>query len=216
MPCSPLPPVRATTYQVVGDVAVAHEELGAVEDVVVAVLLGGKLHALGVEAGRGLGEGQRPDLLAGGDARQVLLLLGVGAGLENRQGGDGRRDEGAGHQGAAELFDQDDQVHESEAGAAVRVRNGQALPALVGHLLPQVGRVALLVLFHVAHVLLGALLLQEVTREIAEHLLLFAESQVHYAVLLMTYMRPNETRGYQAPAANLPRPLGRRRNNSRT
>ena len=66
---------------------------------------------------------------------------------------DGVGDERPGHEGAAELLEQDDQVQEAEAGAAVLLGDHEALPALLGHLLPELGAVALLVLFHVADVL---------------------------------------------------------------
>ncbi len=55
----------------------------------------------------------------------------------------------------------------------------EALPALPGHALPELVGVAAVVFFHVADQLLGAFLLQEVTREVLEHFLLFGESEVH-------------------------------------
>ena len=61
-----------------GDAAVGDPDLGAVEDVVLAVgaELGAGLDAAGVGAGGRLGEGEGGKVLAGGHAGQVLLLLG--------------------------------------------------------------------------------------------------------------------------------------------
>src|SRR5690606_32102985 len=76
------------------------EGLGAVEDVVGAVLgqLGGGLHAREVGAGARLGHRDGPHLLAGGELREVALLLLVGG--EHLDVGQGQQDV---HAGAAEL-----------------------------------------------------------------------------------------------------------------
>ena len=73
----------------VGVHAAGDEGLGAVEDVVRAVLgeLGGGLHAREVGAGARLGHREGPHLLAGDELRQVALLLLVGGEhLDVRQG----------------------------------------------------------------------------------------------------------------------------------
>ncbi|MBK9545481.1 MAG: hypothetical protein IPO51_06410 [Dehalococcoidia bacterium] len=71
------------------------------------------------------------------------------------------RDERPRDERAAELFDQYRQIEEREAGAAVLLWDHQALPTEVSHLLPELGAVALFVLFHGADVLFRALLLEE-------------------------------------------------------
>src|SRR6185295_15824689 len=58
-----------------GDLAERRPFLAAVEHPAVAGVGGGGLDALGVAAGVGLGEGQGPQQLAAGHARQVSLLL---------------------------------------------------------------------------------------------------------------------------------------------
>src|SRR3972149_6328465 len=136
--------------------AVADEELRAVEDVAVPaypersrrVPLRREADTGRVEAGRGLGEGERPDLAPGDE-------------------------------GAADLLDEDDEVEVAHADAAVGLGYDEAHPALLRHLRPQLLRVASVVLLHVAHVRLRALLLQEVARELAQHLLLFTQAEVH-------------------------------------
>ena len=175
---------RPTTVMIVGNVRVAHEELRAVEDDVVAVVLDLQRDALRIEPRRRLRVRERPDGLAAGDLRQRVLLLLVGAALEQRQhAADLRRDERARHERPPELLDQDDQVEVPEAGAAVLLGDEQALPALLRHLLPELRRVALLVVFHLADKRLGALLLQEVARRVLQQFLLFRQSQVHIATL---------------------------------
>ena len=66
-------------HQHVGAGAVGDPELGAVEDVAVALLLGLELHRHHVGAGARLGHGERADVLARDQLGQVLALLRVGA-----------------------------------------------------------------------------------------------------------------------------------------
>lgn len=84
----------------VGVDAAGDEGLGAVEDVVGAVLaqLGGGLHAREVGAGARLGHRDGPHLLAGDELRQVALLLLVGG--QHLDVGQGEQHV---HAGAAEL-----------------------------------------------------------------------------------------------------------------
>ena len=63
----------------VGQDAVADERLGAVEDVVVALVDRGRADALQVAAGAGLGHRDRGDSLAADAAGQPALLLLLGA-----------------------------------------------------------------------------------------------------------------------------------------
>ena len=88
----------------VGDAAVGDEDLGAVEDPLVAVALRGRLQALDVGAGLRLGDGvgAELDLLAGAEA------LGHPAG--DLLGGAGGGDAGGGEAGAGD--------RQSDAGAA--------------------------------------------------------------------------------------------------
>ena len=87
---------------------------------------------------------------------------------------------GTRHQRAAGLLQQDRQVHEVAAGAAVLLGEGQAGPAQADHLPPQVVGVAALVLFHLAHQGQRAFLGQELAGAALQHLLDFGESQVHF------------------------------------
>ncbi|CAN4021913.1 Spermidine/putrescine-binding periplasmic protein, partial [Dysosmobacter welbionis] len=66
-------------HEHVGHVAVGDEDLGAVEDIVVAVQLGLGLALGGVGTGVGFGQAEGADLVALGQHGQVLGLLGLGA-----------------------------------------------------------------------------------------------------------------------------------------
>ena len=63
----------------VGDVGVRRPDLGAVDDVLVAVEAGLGAQCRQVAAGVGLGEALAPDDLAAGDRREVAATLVVGA-----------------------------------------------------------------------------------------------------------------------------------------
>ena len=65
--------------QRVGVASVGDPGLGAVDDVVIAIELGGGLDALQVRAGLGLGQANATATLTGGQVGQVLLLLLFGA-----------------------------------------------------------------------------------------------------------------------------------------
>ena len=165
--------------QVVGHVGVGHEELRATEHVAVAVGAGGEGVAGAVPAARFLGDCVGVDGGPAGDAGEVLRLLGVVTGDDEPGGAGGVGDEGTGNERPPELLDEDAEVQVAEAGAAVLLGNHEALPAELGHLLPEVRAVAGLVFFHGPHVFFGALVLEEVARRVADQVLLFAEAQIH-------------------------------------
>src|SRR5581483_6519291 len=68
---------------------------------------------------------------------------------------------------------------EGEARAAVLLGEDQAVPAELGHLLPELTRVAGLVVHHLPDERHRALLREEVARRLSQHLLVFAEPKVH-------------------------------------
>ena len=75
-----------------------------------------------------------------GEAGQVRALLGVAAGGGDHRRGPHRRQEGTRRHRCAERLDHDHQLGETEPGPAVRLRQVQAEPAEVGHLLPHRGQ----------------------------------------------------------------------------
>src|SRR5205085_10929945 len=103
------------------------------------------------------------------------------------------RDERAGYERATELLEQDDEVEEAEARTAVLIGDQQSLPALFRHLLPQLWRVSLLVLLHLAHERLRALLFEEVARGVLQQLLFFRQSQVHLLSAFLSTAVPDAT-----------------------
>ena len=113
---------------------------------------------------------------------KVLRLLVGAAGEDEFARADSVRDERPGHECAAELFDEDAEVEEGEAGAALLLRDHQSLPAKVGHLLPERWAVALLVLFHGADVLFRAFLFEELAGRVLEKFLFFAEAKNPFGV----------------------------------
>ena len=150
-----------------------------------------------------LRERESEDEFTGRDLGQELLLLGVRAGLEDR---DGAAEDG-GHvrardERAAEFLHEDHLVDEVEASAAVLFRNQQAVPALLRHLLPEDGGVTLFVLFHFPDVRLRALVLQELAGGVLQEFLLFIQSQVHSASLPIA---SSETAGTRAALSVRPR-----------
>ena len=111
-----------------------------------------------------LGEGERGDGLARGDAGEVLGLGGVVAGVQQRVGGehDGREVRGA-QQAAAHLLEHDDELDVAVARAAELLGDDEALQAhLLAHLRPHGGVVAGLGLHQLADGGLVALGVEEV------------------------------------------------------
>lgn len=87
---------------------------------------------------------------------------------------------GAAEQPPAHLLEDDAELDEGEALAAVGLGDVQALEAeLLGHLLPDPGVVALAGLHEAAHLGGGRLLLHEAPDGLAELFLLLGEGEVH-------------------------------------
>ena len=104
-----------------GDRAVGDPHLGAVQHVAVALLLGPRAHGDDVGAGARLGHGERADMLAGDQLRQVaplLLLAAVAADLVHAEVGMRAVAEPDGGRGAGHLLHRDAMLEIAEAGAA--------------------------------------------------------------------------------------------------
>ncbi len=128
-----------------GVAAVGHPHLGAVEQVAVALAHGGRGHAGGVGAGAGLGDGQRRGDLAGGQARQVPLLLRLAAVRDDRVAGrvlhqiDDRR----GRARPRELLGGQAEGQRAEVGPAVGLRHVEAHEAGAPEVLERLGGIEL-------------------------------------------------------------------------
>jgi hypothetical protein len=127
----------------VGVGAVGDPHLGAVQQVVAALVLGAQLHADDVAAGARLAHGQRAHVLAADQLGQVFLLLRLAAvalDLVDAQvavRAVGQADGGA---GAADLLHGDHVRQVAHVGAAVLLGHGDAQHAQLAHLGPQVHR----------------------------------------------------------------------------
>ncbi len=110
-----------------------------VEPVDVAVLGRGQAEVVRVGPGVGLGDGEGHLQLAGGEARQPPLLLGLGAELGDDRRADGRRhhddEEGAALRG--QLLGNGGQLGDAAPAAAVLLGHVDAEEALLGHGVPQ-------------------------------------------------------------------------------
>ncbi len=116
---------------VVGVLGLGGPDLLAVDDPLVTVEFGLALQRREVRPGLGLGEALAPARLAPEDAGQELLLLLLGAPLEDRRADQRVAEEVAAHRrsGRSELLVQDDRLHRREALAAVLGRPRGTDPA---------------------------------------------------------------------------------------
>ena len=169
-------------HEHVGVAGVGDEDLGAVEDPVLPLLVqhGGGLLALGIGAGARLGQAERADPLAGAQLGQVILLLLLGAVLIDgsaAQGGVGGDDNAGGAADLAHLLDGHDIGQNVRAGAAVLLGEIDAHHPQLRHLLDGfLGERLVLV-----HPLGQGLdfIFGEVTVHLAEHFLLSGKVQIH-------------------------------------
>ena len=104
---------------------------------------------------------------------------------------------GPGSTAAAHLLEHDHEVDEVEPGAAVLLGQDEPHPAELGHLLPQLAGEADLVLHHLADEGHGRFLREEVARRAAQHLLLFAEAEIHWGILAARALRRQAGRAFQ-------------------
>ena len=152
---------------------VVHEVLDAVDDQAVAVHLSATLHGVGPQARVLLLHRPGHDEVAAGDAGQNGLLLLVGAVVGDGQGGGGGAVEGHRSDGAPALLQDQAEVGDGQAAAAVGLGQGDAEPAEGRHLLPQFHGVAALVLLDGAGETGRAFRVQEFPGGVLDHQLFF-------------------------------------------
>ena len=165
----------------IGGVAVDHEHLGAGQGVTVARRRRRHLDAgLVPPAGR-LGEGERGDRLAAGDAGKVVTLRRLVAAQQQGVGRqhDGREERRA-QQRPPHLLEHDAQLDVAEPGPAELLGDVHALQAhLLGHLRPHGAVEAVLGLHLLAHRGFRALGVEERAHGPAQLVLLLGEGEVH-------------------------------------
>ena len=165
----------------IGGVGIGDEQLGSGEGVAAGRGGGGDgFNAPGLGSGGGFGEGQGEADGAGADAGQQVLLLLIAAGIQDGEAAEDDGGEvGGRQQGAPHFLNEDGQVEEGAAGAAVLLGEGDAGPAQAGEVAPEVVGVALGVVFQFAHQREGRFLGEELPRRVFQHLLDFAQSHIH-------------------------------------
>ena len=110
--------------------------------------------------------------------KTLLLLLAPRLGERDACEHDGR-EERTGHRDTPHLLEDDDEVDHVEAGAARGLGEDEAHPSEVGHLPPHLPGVPDVVVHHAPDVRHRTFLGEEVPRRLAQHLLLFAEAEIH-------------------------------------
>ena len=114
------------------------------------------------------------------DSRKYLLfLLSRAANADGGCAEQHRREEWTGKKRLAHLFDDHARVEEASAHAAEALRDQETEPAEICELFPKLGRVRGLVLHHLANERRRTLGLEELAGALAQHLLFFAEPEVH-------------------------------------
>ena len=163
-----------------GDRRVGDPGLGAVEDILVALAHRGAEDARHIGAGRGLGEGVGRQLSAIGQPGQVAFLLIRAAGQDDRPGREVVEHDGGLNAGAGpgQLLVDDALLQHAQAGAAVRFRDIGADQAGLLRLADDRPRKLIGLI-----IVLGGredLLLGEVPRHLADHLLLFGQIEAQH------------------------------------
>ena len=161
---------------------VGDEDLGAVENPVLALLVqhGHGLLPLGVGAGAGLGQAEGAQPLARAQLGQVFLLLLLGAVLIDggrAQGGVGGHDNARGAAHLAQLLHAHGIAQHVRAGAAILLGEVDAQHAQLGHLLHRLLGERLVLVHPLGQGL--DFVFGEVTVHLAEHFLLSGKVQIH-------------------------------------
>ncbi len=173
--------LRAATTSEVGGAAVEHVVLHAGQEPAARPALGRRGDGVEVPRARVLGQRERRDGVAGGQAGQVARAGRVVTGGEDRRRRQpDRREVGGADEGAPQLLEDDAELDRAVAGAAEPFRDGEALDAQLGRrALPRAPVPADGVVQQPPHLGLGPLLRQERTHHRTELLLLGAEREVH-------------------------------------
>ena len=173
----------------IGDVAIKHVPLAAVQHPAAGITAGPRLHARLVPAAGLLQQGQRADGRAGGQAGQQVLPGRLVGAAEQGLGGQRHAGQvGRAQQRPAHLLEDDAELDVAEPGSLVLLGNGQPDQAeLVAQLPPDRGVVASRGGHQPAHGLLGRLAGQEVAHGGPQFQLLVRAEEVHPASRLTAF-----------------------------
>ena len=174
-------------------VAVGDEDLGAVEDVLVTLQLSSGAHAVGVGTSTGLGQTHSAQLLALSQGNQVLLLLLLGAELQDGPGAQGTvhgEHDGGGSAVLSQLLAADDVGQIGQTSAAVLLGDVGAQHTHLGQLLAGVlGELFLLVQLSSDRL---DFLDAEVVQHVENFLLHFVQFEIHNVFLSFSWIAPPE------------------------
>ncbi len=182
----------------IGNQSVAHKPLLAVEHELGALAPGRQPDVAGALSGGPLLPSERQNRRTVGDTRQELFLLS-GASCSRERGRTEQRtgEKRAGKQRLAHLFEDDGRIEERSANAAELRGNQQAEPAHRRELLPELVRMPGFVFHHLSHERDRTRRVEELASALPQHLLLFAESEVHRGFLKLG---PHTTRPREGQA----------------
>ncbi len=167
--------------QLVGHMAVDHQQLAARQREAAAIGRGPQCDAIGTVLGA-LVAGQRDHDLAGGDPGQPGGLLGRVAAAHQCRGGQHRGgQEGRGHQVAADGLHDGAGLHGAQAQAAMGLGHQHAREAHLGKAAPEVNGVTVRVAFVAQSAQLGytGVFGKEGLRAVAQHGLFFVQYESH-------------------------------------
>ena len=177
--------------QQVGGMGLGDKEFGPVDAESAALPGGGSGNSPGFISSAGLGQSQGQQQLAAAQAGQDFLFLRGGAGVQDGEAAeDDGGEKGAGQQGAAGFLEEDGQVQKIAAGAAVLFGKGYPRPAQAGQLPPQLRGIAAFLRLHFPHQGQGTFLGQKLPGAVLEHLLNFAQPQIHLPTPAAAPKRP--------------------------
>jgi hypothetical protein len=172
-------PVGGGDDEEVGARRVHHQHLLTIQDDTVAVRLGLHAELADRRAGARLEEGDRATRLAARQRPQPALALGVVADRRQDQAGDRGGEQRRGSERVAHLLEEHCEVDDAEPLSSPLLRQRQAGPAELGHLLPVGLLEAMLALGQLADPLRFVAGGEELARGRLDRLLLVGEVEVH-------------------------------------
>ena len=164
----------------IGRLGMSHERLGAVNAEAVAGTFDDSANVLRAKPAIGFHQGDRHQRVAARDARQPVVFLRGGAGVEQYETGlDHRREHRARNSALRQRFDDQPEFERTGFGAAILFREGCGGPPHLRHFLPDADVEAISGLLEIADALLGQRPLRKRHRRVAQHDLIVIECDIH-------------------------------------
>ena len=163
----------------VGHAEIVNEQFGAIEHEIIAIGDRLRLDRLGQHSRILFGKGPGEDAFTRGHRRQDRLALLVAGVLGENRRCRHRAQQRQRRQRASYLLQHETEVGQRHLAAAILLGQRQPLPAQLGGLPPQIGRIALLVLFHFADQGGWALRFKKPPGGIPYHDFIFVQCRIH-------------------------------------